>query len=428
METGFYSTDVGAGTDQQNDRLGMIPGLDRRIEDLSASSLSGLGVLFVETRTTVQQEFIDGFPALNTWMFGGGVMIWNDPSAQAGGWTDMAHKGVKLVAPMLREGYAPTNGSRLSATAYFDIDKLESSEGYVDTAIQGTTGHPTKAAGLLMSFGSGYQLYSTISTANYRDNPNGTAAEVFALNQALWATALAQTPEVDVADYIGDGSAVDAFGDNAGNNIALGGGNDLAHARGGSDTIKGEGGHDIVWAGAGYDDVRGGSGQDQLWGQAENDTMEGGAQSDLLIGGTGDDELHGDGAADTLLGGSGIDSIFGGKGDDVIVGGSGKDYLVGGSGKDRFTFHRADSGPSSIDRDEVLDFEVGEDRMDLTQAGVKAVVSSFSGQPGEARIWTPPSAAFDVVEIDLNGDLVADVQIEVHTTDMSHITAADIEY
>lgn len=73
-----------------------------------------------------------------------------------------------------------------------------------------------------------------------------------------------------------------------------------------------------------------------------------------LTGGTGDDILVGNGAANHLTGGGG---------DDILVDGKGRDVLFGGAGADIFVFTKDGQ------RDEIRDFELGVDRIDLSAMG-----------------------------------------------------------
>ena len=75
-------------------------------------------------------------------------------------------------------------------------------------------------------------------------------------------------------------------------------------------------------------------------------------------------QTKGEGGADRLIGGAGNDTLEGGAGDDVIVGGAGADTLYGGAGADIFVFASGDGA------DEIKDFEVGIDKIDLSGAGV----------------------------------------------------------
>ncbi len=70
--------------------------------------------------------------------------------------------------------------------------------------------------------------------------------------------------------------------------------------------------------------------------------------------------LMGTGADDVLIGGAGADRISGGAGRDVLVDGAGSDTLIGGAGPDHFVF----VADGQIDT--VMDFQLGEDRLDFT--------------------------------------------------------------
>ena len=109
--------------------------------------------------------------------------------------------------------------------------------------------------------------------------------------------------------------------------------------------------------------INGGDGMDSIVGSARRDTIDGGAGSDVLAGGGGSDRLFGGEDSDFLFGGEKRDYLFGETGNDVLDGGLGNDLLWGGEGYDTFVF-----GPGG-GRDRVMDFAVGEDRIDLTAFG-----------------------------------------------------------
>jgi predicted extracellular nuclease len=81
-------------------------------------------------------------------------------------------------------------------------------------------------------------------------------------------------------------------------------------------------------------------------------------------GTSGNDTLSGGAGNDTLFGGNGNDTIFGGAGNDIITGGAGVDRLYGGAGNDRFVFNNSTDGI-----DKIVDFVVGEDRIDIVSTG-----------------------------------------------------------
>jgi Ca2+-binding RTX toxin-like protein len=112
-------------------------------------------------------------------------------------------------------------------------------------------------------------------------------------------------------EYTGTVGADLVVGNNLGNFIDVGDGND------------------IVLAGAGDDVVLGGEGDDLILGGSGNDLIDAGNGNNFVDGGSGDDSIFGGEDNDLLSGGAGNDTIFGGDGDDVLTGGAGADYLQG---------------------------------------------------------------------------------------------------
>ncbi|MCX7568015.1 hypothetical protein OS189_16860 [Sulfitobacter sp. F26169L] len=89
--------------------------------------------------------------------------------------------------------------------------------------------------------------------------------------------------------------------------------------------------------------------------------------------GTGGADTHtGTAGHDMIRGGAGNDRLRGGAGDDVIDAGTGKDRLEGGTGADVFVF-TADGTADRID-----DFQIGIDRIDLSQWGMLYDISALS--------------------------------------------------
>ncbi|WP_439141814.1 calcium-binding protein [Planktotalea sp.] len=88
-----------------------------------------------------------------------------------------------------------------------------------------------------------------------------------------------------------------------------------------------------------------------------------GAQAATQRGTSGDDLLNGNGAGDYLIGHGGDDTLHGGNGNDLILDGAGADVMTGGNGADIFILAR------DGERDDILDFDPGQDRMDLSGWG-----------------------------------------------------------
>jgi hypothetical protein len=133
---------------------------------------------------------------------------------------------------------------------------------------------------------------------------------------------------------------------------------DLIRGRGGADGIVGREGDDIILAGLGDDAIGG-----------DNTPLPSGPFGPGEFGPVppalaGHDSIDGDGGGGDLL--------DGGRGRDTLFGGSGVDTLVGGGGEDLFVFARnpniffLDTGVGPGNRDLVLDFREGLDRLDLS--------------------------------------------------------------
>ncbi len=101
-------------------------------------------------------------------------------------------------------------------------------------------------------------------------------------------------------------------------------------------------------------------------GMAGNDVIDGAGGNDDLKGADGDDNVKGGDGNDKLDGGFGIDFLFGDAGNDTINGGDGNDILTGGAGKDFFVFNT--KPVKGVNRDQIVDFEVKNDKIQLENA------------------------------------------------------------
>ncbi|WP_167737306.1 M10 family metallopeptidase C-terminal domain-containing protein [Sphingomonas parva] len=128
--------------------------------------------------------------------------------------------------------------------------------------------------------------------------------------------------------------------------------------------------------------------------------------------GAGNDTLTGNDAGNLLDGGAGNDVLIGGAGADRLVGGLGQDRLDGGAGADLFVFAAGDSAVG-LSRDTIVGFDQGSDRIDLTGAGATQFIGGalFSGEAGQVRAVV--TAGSTIVELDGNGDGLADFQLEL---------------
>lgn len=234
----------------------------------------------------------------------------------------------------------------------------------------------------------------------------------------------------------------------------------------GDDVIHGGSGNDFINGHAGADDMYGGAGDDiYIVAHAGDRTIElpgegidtvrsyinwtlganverlelamsvttplngtGNELNNTLMGNNAVNVLRGEDGDDYLAGMGGNDILYGGNGSDRLVGGAGADTLYGGAGNDFFVFQNvADSPVGPGNRDIIMDFTRSEDRISLqaidaniAMAGDQAFTflgtSAFSGAAGQLRY-----SAYDnvcLVDGDVNGDGIADFQIQVNGTSM----------
>ncbi len=139
------------------------------------------------------------------------------------------------------------------------------------------------------------------------------------------------------------------------------------------------------------------------------------ANFEQVIGTNGKDSIYGSASADTLIG---MD------GNDLIEGRGGADHLIGFAGSDSFIYRAAtESGVLASARDIIWDFATGDNIRILfdTNASVSGVqtrtitastafAADFSGAAGSMRKIVSPQSS--IIELDINGDLVADFAIE----------------
>jgi serralysin len=258
-------------------------------------------------------------------------------------------------------------------------------------------------------------------------------------------------------------------------------GNDSLDGGNFGDTLRGLTGADTLDGGQGADSLNGGDGNDTILGNVGPDSMVGGAGVDTLdysalagetfldlsntaaqnthsggsdtqIGfenvttGGGDDRIFGNGQAnrlntsggadtinsgggnDTVLAGAGDDYAQGGGGDDYIFGSGGRDRLLGGTGLDVFDFNASsESGLGLVLSDLIKDFSTAEgDQIDLADVygGTLAYIGSagFGGTgPGEVRVGNV--AGGHLVQVDVNGDGVTDMDIYVRGSGLTGAAA-----
>jgi serralysin len=232
---------------------------------------------------------------------------------------------------------------------------------------------------------------------------------------------------------------------NLDNNLYGNGGNDALLAGNGDDLLSGGSGNDTLNGGYGWNDLYGGTGYDtvdysffatssgfgmyiNLAGGYAYDRVTGGNYVDDylnsiegVVGSARADVIIGTSGANILEGNSGGDVINGGAGNDELYGNRGTDTLTGGSGYDYFNFEALSDSNSYYGRDTITDFQLDIDTIDLSLIDArsgwsgnnaftwKGYDTTFDGAQGELHYFY--SGGRTVVEGDVNGDRVADIQI-----------------
>ena len=132
--------------------------------------------------------------------------------------------------------------------------------------------------------------------------------------------------------------------------------------------------------------------------------------------GSGNDTLSGGSQADNIGGGDGNDTITGGAGADSLTGGAGADTLTGGAGEDQYNI---DAGA-----DDITDFGVGVDKVDITAGATLAAAVTADYTAGAAGDIDNAAAAADAV-FTVADDVNFDASAATDTTNGITVTAAD---
>jgi hypothetical protein len=171
-----------------------------------------------------------------------------------------------------------------------------------------------------------------------------------------------------------------------------------------------------------YDLSKSGGGLNLSLVGAGNINGSGDRSANILSGNRGKNSLDGREGNDSIFGGDGDDKLVGGEGRDRLTGGAGRDELGGGRGSDVFIFGSGDTGKTAGTRDRILDFSAKEgDKIDLSAIDANSVKSgdqsfafvgtkAFSGKAGELALHGT------FLEGDVNGDRIADFQIDMGST------------
>jgi len=156
-----------------------------------------------------------------------------------------------------------------------------------------------------------------------------------------------------------------------------------------------------------------------------------GAVIENAIGGSGNDVIVGNSADNRLWGKAGNDTLSGAGGNDILMAGLGRDIMTGGAGADDFDFNSvSEIGKTSATRDVIKDFIRNDDDINLATIDANGTASgntaftflsakgaNFTGAKGQLHWYQQnvSGTANDktIVEGDINGDRIADFQIEL---------------
>jgi Ca2+-binding RTX toxin-like protein len=149
--------------------------------------------------------------------------------------------------------------------------------------------------------------------------------------------------------------------------------------------------------------------------------------NDTLEGGAGNDTLHGSAGNNLLDGGADNDTLYGLAGNDTLSGGAGQDTMTGGLGDDRFTFTNVTESTSGTP-DTITDFNANGDLLVLT--GWLSATFSFVGVHTNPFTGGGDSSAHfndttDLLEIDTDGDGVADMSLILTGVALADLSLAD---
>lgn len=260
-------------------------------------------------------------------------------------------------------------------------------------------------------------------------------------------------------DTLAGGSGDDFLSGGLGDDVLLGNGDIWGDA---NDTLDGGAGADALDGGAGNDSLDGGEGADRLVGGEGVDTATYSSSSSTSIGvyvdlatgkgfngdAAGDslseiENVNGSGYNDTLIGDANANVLSGMRGQDTLNGGLGADDLYAGNNhygvddaRDTFIYaNMADSGTTSTTWDQIFQFDRAQSKTDTTSdkidlrlldadpaSGDQAFrfVTNFTspkGNQADGQVRVVDTGSDVNVEIDVNGDNVADSIIQAMNID-----------
>ena len=164
--------------------------------------------------------------------------------------------------------------------------------------------------------------------------------------------------------------------------------------------------------------------------------INGSTATDIIKGSTrGSNTINSGDSNDQIRGGNLADTINGENGNDKIYGAGGSDTLTGGIGVDQFRYVFATDSGLGAAADRITDFLSGTDRLNFALMDADAVTAgdqafNFVGtaafaNTGVGQIRYQNSGADLLVQADVNGDGVADMEIILQGLGGGTLTSAD---
>jgi predicted extracellular nuclease len=163
--------------------------------------------------------------------------------------------------------------------------------------------------------------------------------------------------------------------------------------------------------------------------------VNGTSGTDIIKSGAGVHVINAGDGNDQIRGGTSADIINGGTGDDKIIGNTGADMITGGTGSDQFRYFLASDSGLGAAADVIIDYEIGVDQFNFSLfdtnpvlAGIQGFAfvgnAAFSGG-GAAQLRYTNSGADLLVQADIDGDGIADMEIILQGQSGGTLTAAD---
>jgi serralysin len=144
---------------------------------------------------------------------------------------------------------------------------------------------------------------------------------------------------------------------------------------------------------------------------------------------------NGGAQGDQIRGSQLADTIFGNGGDDKIAGANGADIITGGSGADTFRFLSASNSGVGAAADQITDYQIGIDKLGFTlidtdpiavgDQGFAFIGNALFGATGAAQMRYMDSGANLLVQADINGDGIVDMEVVLQGLAGQALTGGD---